>query len=172
MPWKRWIVQPIAAIKRAITTTPASGLWAAKKAKDQANRIKCQSNMRQIGIAMAADKIDLEIAQIEDLAITGRLDWEPNSANTISVRSLTLLGAVKTSRTVFFPQDRDALGSTAVLSFAIWQQTGGSRLTRWGLGGVWLVVAACLAVVYLALVWSLSAAIRLLESRLALPERS
>jgi hypothetical protein len=41
------------------------------------------------------------------------------SSETITVRSIALLGAVKTSRTVFFPQDRDALGSTAVLSFAI-----------------------------------------------------
>ena len=41
------------------------------------------------------------------------------SSETISVRSVSLLGAVKTSRTVFFPQDRDALGSTSVLSFAI-----------------------------------------------------
>jgi flagellar hook assembly protein FlgD len=41
------------------------------------------------------------------------------SSETISVRSIALLRAVKTSRTVFFPQDRDALGSTAVLSFAI-----------------------------------------------------
>ena len=41
------------------------------------------------------------------------------TSETISVRSIGLLGAVKTSRTVFFPQDRDALGSTSVLSFAI-----------------------------------------------------
>lgn len=38
---------------------------------------------------------------------------------TIMVRSITLLGAVKTSRSVFFPQDRDSLGNTSVLSFAI-----------------------------------------------------
>jgi len=41
------------------------------------------------------------------------------SSETVSVRSISLLGAVKTSRTVFFPQDRDALGSTSVLSFEI-----------------------------------------------------
>jgi flagellar hook assembly protein FlgD len=41
------------------------------------------------------------------------------SSETVSVRSIALLGAVKTSRTVFFPQDRDALGSTSVLSFVI-----------------------------------------------------
>ena len=38
---------------------------------------------------------------------------------TISVRSIALLRAVKTSKTVFYPQDRDALGSTSVLSFSI-----------------------------------------------------
>ena len=44
------------------------------------------------------------------------------TSETISVRSIALLGAVKTSRTVFYPQDRDALGSTSVLSFAIKRQ--------------------------------------------------
>ena len=44
------------------------------------------------------------------------------ASETISVRSIALLGAVKTSRTVFYPQDRDALGSTSVLSFAINRQ--------------------------------------------------
>jgi flagellar hook assembly protein FlgD len=38
---------------------------------------------------------------------------------TISVRSIALLRAVKTSKTVFYPQDRDALGSTSILSFSI-----------------------------------------------------
>ena len=41
------------------------------------------------------------------------------TSETVSVRSVALLGAVKTSRTVFYPQDRDALGSTSVLSFTI-----------------------------------------------------
>ena len=44
------------------------------------------------------------------------------ASESISVRSIALLGAVKTSRTVFYPQDRDALGSTSVLSFAINRQ--------------------------------------------------
>jgi flagellar hook assembly protein FlgD len=44
------------------------------------------------------------------------------SSETITVRAISLLGAVKTSRTVFFPQDRDALGSTSNLSYRINRQ--------------------------------------------------
>ena len=58
---------------------------------------------------------DIRLVPVDRVANRG-------TSETISVRSIALLGAVKTSRTVFFPQDRDALGSTSVLSFAINRQ--------------------------------------------------
>ena len=41
------------------------------------------------------------------------------TSETITVRSIALLRAVKTSKTVFYPQDGDTLGTTSVLSFSI-----------------------------------------------------
>ena len=58
---------------------------------------------------------DVRLVPVDGVANLG-------TSETISVRSIALLGAVKTSRTVFYPQDRDALGSTSVLSFAINRQ--------------------------------------------------
>ena len=58
---------------------------------------------------------DVRLVPVDGVANRG-------TSETISVRSIALLGAVKTSRTVFYPQDRDALGSTSVLSFAINRQ--------------------------------------------------
>ena len=58
---------------------------------------------------------DIRLVPVDGVANRG-------TSETISVRSIALLGAVKTSRTVFYPQDRDSLGSTAVLSFAIKRQ--------------------------------------------------
>ena len=58
---------------------------------------------------------DIRLVPVDGVANRG-------TSETISVRSIALLGAVKTSRTVFFPQDRDTLGSTSVLSFAINRQ--------------------------------------------------
>ena len=58
---------------------------------------------------------DVRLVPVDGVANRG-------TSETISVRSIALLGAVKTSRTVFYPQDRDALGSTSVLSFAIKRQ--------------------------------------------------
>jgi flagellar hook assembly protein FlgD len=58
---------------------------------------------------------DIRLVPVDGVANRG-------ASETISVRSIALLGAVKTSRTVFYPQDRDALGSTSVLSFRINRQ--------------------------------------------------
>ena len=58
---------------------------------------------------------DVRLVPVDGVANRG-------TSETVSVRSIALLGSVKTSRTVFYPQDRDALGSTAVLSFAIKRQ--------------------------------------------------
>ena len=58
---------------------------------------------------------DIRLVPVDRVANRG-------TSETISVRSIALLRAVKTSRTVFYPQDRDSLGSTSVLSFAINRQ--------------------------------------------------
>jgi flagellar hook assembly protein FlgD len=58
---------------------------------------------------------DIRLVPVDGVANRG-------TSETISVRSIALLGHVKTSRTVFYPQDRDALGSTSSLSFRINRQ--------------------------------------------------
>ena len=64
------------------------------------------------GVFVPDGTYDIRLVPVDGVANRG-------TSETISVRSIALLGAVKTLRTVFFPQDRDALGSTSVLSFAI-----------------------------------------------------
>jgi len=55
---------------------------------------------------------DVRLVPVDTLGNRGTLE-------TITVRSIALLRAVKTSKTVFYPQDRDTLGTTSVLSFSI-----------------------------------------------------
>jgi flagellar hook assembly protein FlgD len=64
------------------------------------------------GAVVADGTYDVGLIPVDTLGNRG-------TAETIRVRSIALLRAVKTSKTVFYPQDRDALGTTTVLSFSI-----------------------------------------------------
>jgi flagellar hook assembly protein FlgD len=55
---------------------------------------------------------DVRLVPVDTLGNRGTFE-------TITVRSIALLRAVKTSKTVFYPQDGDTLGTTSVLSFSI-----------------------------------------------------
>ena len=72
---------------------------------------------------------DIRLVPVDAVANRG-------TSETILVRSIAVLGAVKTSRTVFYPQDRDSLGSTSVLSFAINRQATVSWTIRNAAGDI------------------------------------
>ena len=55
---------------------------------------------------------DIRLVPVDGVANRGK-------SETVSVRSIALLGAVKTSRTVFYPQDRDGLASATSLSYRL-----------------------------------------------------